>query len=90
MADTGSIQGQVLNQRDNQPIAGASVQLTGEGVEKNATSGNDGRFQLDNLAPGSYELVIRKEGFNDGIYGPLVIFAGEPTIITVALQPKDI
>ncbi len=90
MADTGSIQGQVLNQRDNQPIAGASAQLSGEGVEQNATSGSDGRFKIDGLAPGSYDLVLQQEGFYDGTYGPLMVFPGDTTSITVALQPKDI
>ena len=89
MANTGSITGQVLNQRDGQPIAGASLKLTGEGVDKNTSSGDDGHYQFDGLAQGSYELLVQKEGFENGIYGPLAVFEDNPTHIVVALQPID-
>lgn len=87
---SGSIEGQVLNQRDGQPIAGASLTATGERTEKQASSNDKGDFKLADLGAGSYELVARKEGFEDGIYGPLVVFDGMPTKLVIALQPKPL
>ena len=89
MSDTGSIEGKVLNQQDGKPIAGASLHLTGEGVTEESSTGADGAYAFDGLAPGHYELLVRKEGFEDGVYGPLVVMAGHPTNVDVALQPRS-
>jgi len=83
----GSLTGQVLNQRDGQPIAGATCTLDGS---QNTTSGSDGKFAFDNLTAYNYELTVSYTGFENGIYGPLVVIDGIATDITVALQPKDI
>lgn len=89
MSDTGSIQGKVLNQENNQPIAGARLRLTGEGVTEEKSTGDDGAYDFNDLAPGEYELLVRKEGFEDGVYGPLVVVPDHPTKVSVALQPKS-
>lgn len=89
MPDTGSLTGQDINQKNNQPIADASLRLAGEGLNKES-SGNDGGFKFEGLPPGKCELVAKKEGFEDGIYGPLDVIADHPTDITVALQPSNI
>ena len=87
---SGSIAGEVLNQADGQPLAAAHFQLTGEGVEKEGSSLPDGTFAFPDLAAGSYEMTVSKEGFEDGIYGPLVVIDGVPTQLVIALQPKDL
>lgn len=85
----GSIAGQVINQRDGQPIEGAALELRPRGGE--TTSGRDGSYQYTGLAAGNdYELTIRKTGFEAGIYGPLVVIDGGTTKLIVALQPKNI
>ncbi len=91
MADTGSIKGQVINQRDGLPIPDAGVQLTADNLEKDTHSGNKGNFTFTDLAPGNkYALYIEKDGFYNGVYGPLVVVAGEATDLEVALQPATI
>jgi hypothetical protein len=56
-----SISGKILDHADKGPIPNASVFLT------NATIGDqskaDGTFQLNNLKPGKYELVVSMVGF---------------------------
>jgi protocatechuate 3,4-dioxygenase beta subunit len=68
MSGTGSIAGTVLNQADNQPIAGAWILA----VAKNnmmmfytyfATSGTDGSYNLLGLAPGKYVLFVQAQNF---------------------------
>ncbi len=86
----GSISGTVHNQRDSQPIAGASLKLTGEGVDNTGSSGNDGSFSFANLAEGSYDLLVKQAGFDDGNYGPLVVINDVDTQIQLALQPSDV
>ncbi len=87
---SGSIKGLVINRLDNQPIAQALCRYQGEGVDGELTAGNDGRYQTPDLAAGTYEMTISKDGFETGIYGPLVVIDGHPTEIFVALEPKDL
>lgn len=85
----GSIMGEVLNQRDGQQVADAVLRLTPTGGEK--TSAIGGAFIFDGLPAGNdYELKASKEGFEEGIYGPLVVMDGVPTKLVVALQPKEV
>ncbi len=85
----GSLTGLVTNQQDGQPLAGASLNLSGTATEQTA-SGSDGSFAFESLAAGSYELVVQLEGFEPGIYGPLVVIDGMPTDLNLALPPKDL
>ena len=61
---TGSIAGQVMDQT-NAAIVGADVKLID--VEKNTsratTSNESGRYVFVNVAPGTYDLTVSKEGF---------------------------
>ena len=84
MSDNGSIVGKVINQQDGLPILDATLELDGSST---TTSGKSGDFQFDDLAPGSYDLTARKSGFEDGLYGPLVVIAGVATEIMIALAP---
>ena len=67
MADVGWIEGQVINQRDGQPIEGAKIALSGGDVSQEGSSGSDGFFKFENLAAGEYEMVINKAGYEEGI-----------------------
>lgn len=54
------------------PVAGATVHLTGtNGVDLTVTSGSDGRFAFDDLAPFVYTVSVTKEG-----YDPATVRAG--------------
>ena len=84
-----SITGQVLNQRDGQPIEGANVQLAG-GSDQSTSSGPEGHFAFHDLAEGNYDLLVTKVGFEDGNYGPLVLLDDTTLHLPLALQPKNI
>jgi len=57
-AQTGIINGKVTDAKTNEPLLGATVQTSNEGVQTDA----DGNFELE-LAPGSYVLDIRYLGY---------------------------
>lgn len=86
---SGSIQGTVINRLNNQPIAGANCRCQGEGVEREVDTGNDGKYDIGDLGAGEYEMVIHKDGFEDGIYGPLIVIDGHATEINAGLDPKQ-
>lgn len=86
---SGSIEGQVVDQRNGQPLESATCVLTPSGGTK-ATDAK-GSFAYPDLQAGtSYELVVSKEGYDSGIYGPLVVVDGAVTKLPLALQPKMI
>ncbi|MGB2306085.1 MAG: carboxypeptidase-like regulatory domain-containing protein, partial [Flavobacteriaceae bacterium] len=58
---TGSLNGLVQDEK-NQPIPGASVYL--EGTEIGSQTDFDGLFRLENITPGSYNLIVSYVGFD--------------------------
>ena len=60
-AQTGSIRGIVIDQDFAAPLGGATVQVveTGLRVETN----EQGNFVVPDLRPGSYTLIVRKDGY---------------------------
>ncbi|HEV7682317.1 MAG TPA: TonB-dependent receptor [Pyrinomonadaceae bacterium] len=60
---TGSISGTVKDAA-GAAIGGASVSLTrAHAIQRTTTTDSDGKFTLENLAPGSYAIVITRSGF---------------------------
>lgn len=60
-----SLGGGIKNEREGQAISGATVLLIGEdGVaNKYSKSANDGKYNLNNLANGKYQLIVDKVGY---------------------------
>jgi protocatechuate 3,4-dioxygenase beta subunit len=66
---SATLSGTVVARADGTPVAGASVTLTAAGFDETlgggrqgATTDRDGRFMLTDLAPGSYQLTVQREG----------------------------
>ncbi|HEX4999392.1 MAG TPA: carboxypeptidase-like regulatory domain-containing protein [Terriglobia bacterium] len=64
----GSLAGVVIRVGSNEPVAKAIVELRGpQGLTYN--TGEDGRFAFPNLTPGSYRVIVRRDGFWPAEYG---------------------
>jgi iron complex outermembrane receptor protein len=59
---TGSIKGKITT-ADKKPAEGVTVLL--KNSNKNAVADNDGNFEIRNLLPGNYTLIISLVGHND-------------------------
>jgi hypothetical protein len=79
-----SISGTVKDEK-KLPLPGATVFLTGT---KNITAcGNNGSFLLNNIAPGSYQVVVKMIGFLPFIQA--VTVTGKPLVLNVGLKPDN-
>jgi len=89
MADTGGITAQVVNIRNNQPIDGATVKLSGAANDSAAT-GSDGKFRFDNLAPGyNYGLDIAASGYQSKHYEDIVVIENNVTNLQKLLLGQE-
>jgi hypothetical protein len=80
------ITGIVLNGENDAAIPNASVFITN--TSRGTISGTDGRFQLNNIPPGKYELIISSIGYNTQVYP----FSSDklPLQLKIYLEPKAI
>jgi TonB-linked SusC/RagA family outer membrane protein len=83
LAQDGSLTGTVTDGASNQPIA--AVQIAVQGTTRGATSGEAGRYTVANLSPGTYTITFRRVGYTPVSRDGVIIRAGQPTTLDVAL-----
>ncbi|HEX6130965.1 MAG TPA: carboxypeptidase regulatory-like domain-containing protein, partial [Actinomycetota bacterium] len=68
------------------PVAGATVEVLGSGVPA-ATTGADGRFTVDGVPGGTYDVEVSAAGFATALVEDVVVTDGAATEIAVELDP---
>jgi uncharacterized surface anchored protein len=79
----GGVQGTVVDSRTGKPVAGAVITLKGK---PNAQTDSSGRFRFGDLAPGTYSVGVKKNGYANGT-GSFSVKAGGTTSLRVRLSP---
>jgi len=83
---TGSLEGQVVEAGGGPPVGGAEVRL--EGTSRRTTlAGADGRWRLDGLPTGPYELRVEHLGYGSW-QGTTEVSGGGSTSLRVELTPR--
>ena len=59
---TASLEGRLINALTGEPIAGVTVVV--EEIRREAVSGPDGAFRVENIAPGNYHVSVRASGYS--------------------------
>ncbi|MBL9077491.1 MAG: TonB-dependent receptor [Planctomycetes bacterium] len=80
----GSIRGQVQDRDFRAPLPEAQVSLVETG--QRTTTDDQGAFTFANLRPGTYTLVVAKEGYVRQVRSGLVVAAGQLTEVTLELS----
>jgi hypothetical protein len=83
-AQTASVRGRVLHAETGRPIAGATVALPAASRETRTDS--LGQFDITNLRPGEYELLVQAVGFTPA-RATLPLAAGPPVELDIDLDP---
>ena len=82
-AGSSRITGIVLDKETGNPLPGANVYL--EGTSIGTASGMNGNYQITNILPGSYTMVVRYIGYNNTEI-PIQIRPGETVSIDVEME----
>ena len=90
LAQTGAIAGTVTDVTTGQPVEGAVVEAGQAQAAPTAvaTSGADGRFRIENLAPGAYDLVVRTFTFEELRRPNVRVAAGETATVEILLTAR--
>jgi outer membrane receptor protein involved in Fe transport len=84
---TSTIHGTVVNASSQGTVAGARIEIRGQGIDKTTVSDSTGAFTFSDLAPGSYTISVAATGYNSGAGNPIVLSSGEVATLVAALQP---
>ena len=83
-AQTGKINGQVIDKKNGEELIGVSVSV--EGTSFGASTDLEGRFNIVNLKPGTYNLNLSYVGYIKKQLVGIVVKGGESSTINVALE----
>lgn len=79
----GSIRGSVYDREWNAPLPEAQVSVVETG--QRVVSDDRGAFVLSDLRPGTYTLVVAKDGYVRQVRGDVLVTAGQLTEVTIQL-----
>jgi len=82
-AQTGTISGAVTDSATGAPIPGVQVVVTG--AEAGASTGEDGRYRIANVTPGTYTVEARRIGYAPRRQPGVVVSAGGVTALDFRL-----
>lgn len=71
-------------------LPGAKVTVTGAQTNRDAVTGDDGAFTIENLTPGLYDIVIEQAGFKKASATKIEVNVGKQTTLSLNLEPGDV
>ena len=88
----GTISGRVIDQATQQPIQGAEIPLVG--TARAVQTDRDGRYAINGVAPGSYNVRVRRVGYGSTVQPVNVVDGGsasaEFAIATAATRLEEV
>jgi TonB-linked SusC/RagA family outer membrane protein len=84
----GAITGRVTAEDTGQPLTGVSISIIG--TQLGGVTGQDGRFTITGIAPGTYQLLATLIGYGQQSIPRVAIQAGAGAVVDVKLSPKAI
>ena len=84
----GEIKGQVVNQRNNDPIEFAGIQIQGTTI--GTTSDEKGSFILSDVNPGFVRLIVSFLGFETTISSEIQVQGNQTTFVDIYLPESSV
>jgi TonB-dependent receptor len=82
--DKGKISGKILDKKTGEELIGVSVQI--EGTSIGAVTDFEGVFTINNVTPGTYNLVVSYISYQKKILSQVVVKAKETTTVNTTLE----
>lgn len=83
LAQNGTISGQVLDVKSNESIIGANVVI--EGTTVGAATDLEGNFQINNVKPGTYTIVVSFVTYKTQTIPDVIVEPGKKTSLQITL-----
>ena len=83
-AQTGIIQGRVINDKNNEPLEFATVQV--QGTSLGAKTSIEGTFTITGVQPGFHKIVVSMVGFETKISEELQVQGNQTTFIDIMVS----
>ncbi len=89
LGQVGSIKGSVKDEKSNEAIIGATVQVLGASAPIGSVTDVDGNFEITNIAAGSYKIQISYVSYATKALDNVRVEADKSTIITTSLAEDN-
>ncbi|MGQ9644510.1 MAG: carboxypeptidase-like regulatory domain-containing protein, partial [Ignavibacterium sp.] len=86
--NTGKIAGRLIDSDSGEPIIGANIYIENSNI--GAATDLDGKFEISNLKPGSYNIIISYISYQKTKFENTIVESGKVTFINVALKQSSI
>ncbi len=84
--NTQTIKGTVTDKQSQVAMNGATVKVWNETTEKSALTDNDGKYKIDDLAPGRYEMAVKYFGYKPFVAGNIIVTTGKEVVMDVMIE----
>lgn len=84
---TGTIEGQIVGERTQQPLTGVQVSVEGHGL--GALTGQDGRYSIGNVPAGEQQVRVQRIGFAT-VTRSVTVSAGGVATLDLALSERAV
>ncbi|MBN1755668.1 TonB-dependent receptor [bacterium] len=86
--DSGVIKGQIIDRATEKPLSNVNITISGTGA--GAATDIEGRFKIENLEPGKYDLVISYIGYQSKTIRNVILKREGDTPLLVMLEPSSL
>ncbi len=83
---TQTIKGTVIDKQAQFPLPGVSIIIIGSNPLKGTTTDGDGKFKLNEITPGRYDLKISYMGYKEIVLPNVLVTSGKEVSIDVGLE----
>jgi outer membrane receptor for ferrienterochelin and colicin len=88
IAQTGKIEGFVIDKKTNEALIGAGVLI--DGTTKGTVTNIDGQFQLSNIEPGSHFIKVSFIGYYSILIENIIVEANKTTQHNIMMDASDV
>lgn len=81
---TQTIRGKVVDQLLQQPVAGATVQISG--INRSAVSENDGSFRITAVPIGNYHIAVTHLSYKPSFAENVIVNSGKEVVLNLSME----